>query len=207
MPEVGEESEGEEAGTDTAADGGEGGDGEGSEANGEGRAAEEEDDLEIVMIGPMTNLARALAIDLARHEIRVNAIAPGPFPTWMLSTGVGTGLGAKELCFHEIPGQGADGAFEGGHDQSPPHRQENQQNHDELVVQAEGREPGHGLGLAQGPGVEVGVGQQQGVWGEGGVGLQRVQGGEQPGTAGADDKGIAVHDFLAPLSPLGEGLE
>jgi NAD(P)-dependent dehydrogenase (short-subunit alcohol dehydrogenase family) len=32
-----------------------------------------------------------LAAHLVKENILVNAIAPGPFPTWMLSTGVGGG--------------------------------------------------------------------------------------------------------------------
>jgi 2-deoxy-D-gluconate 3-dehydrogenase len=36
-------------------------------------------------------LSRQLAARLVKRNIIVNAIAPGPFPTWMLSTGVGTG--------------------------------------------------------------------------------------------------------------------
>jgi len=36
-------------------------------------------------------LTRQLGAELARRNVLVNGIAPGPFPTWMLSTGVGTG--------------------------------------------------------------------------------------------------------------------
>jgi 2-deoxy-D-gluconate 3-dehydrogenase len=36
-------------------------------------------------------LTRLLAFHLSRRNIIVNGIAPGPFPTWMLSTGVGGG--------------------------------------------------------------------------------------------------------------------
>jgi NAD(P)-dependent dehydrogenase (short-subunit alcohol dehydrogenase family) len=37
------------------------------------------------------HLTRVLAAHLTREHIICNAIAPGPFPTWMLSTGVGGG--------------------------------------------------------------------------------------------------------------------
>jgi 2-deoxy-D-gluconate 3-dehydrogenase len=37
------------------------------------------------------SLTKVLASKLRSRNIIVNAIAPGPFPTWMLSTGVGTG--------------------------------------------------------------------------------------------------------------------
>ena len=37
------------------------------------------------------HLTRVLAASLVKDNIIVNAIAPGPFPTWMLSTGVGGG--------------------------------------------------------------------------------------------------------------------
>jgi NAD(P)-dependent dehydrogenase (short-subunit alcohol dehydrogenase family) len=37
------------------------------------------------------HLTRVLATHLVKENILVNAIAPGPFPTYMLSTGVGGG--------------------------------------------------------------------------------------------------------------------
>lgn len=36
-------------------------------------------------------MTRQLGSEMAKRHIYVNAIAPGPFPTWMLSTGVGGG--------------------------------------------------------------------------------------------------------------------
>jgi len=36
-------------------------------------------------------LTREMATKLVKRNIILNAIAPGPFPTWMLSTGVGGG--------------------------------------------------------------------------------------------------------------------
>src|SRR5262245_9896773 len=36
-------------------------------------------------------MTQQLAAKLVKRNVLVNAIAPGPFPTWMLSTGVGTG--------------------------------------------------------------------------------------------------------------------
>jgi len=37
------------------------------------------------------HLTRFMATHLTKERILFNAIAPGPFPTWMLSTGVGFG--------------------------------------------------------------------------------------------------------------------
>jgi 2-deoxy-D-gluconate 3-dehydrogenase len=51
--------------------------------------------FETVSYGPskaaLHTMTRQLAAHLVRRDIIVNAIAPGPFPTWMLSTGVGGG--------------------------------------------------------------------------------------------------------------------
>jgi len=51
--------------------------------------------FDTVSYGPskaaLHTLTSQLAAKLVRRNIIVNAIAPGPFPTWMLSTGVGTG--------------------------------------------------------------------------------------------------------------------
>lgn len=51
--------------------------------------------FDTVSYGPskaaLHTLTSQLAGKLVRRNIILNAIAPGPFPTWMLSTGVGTG--------------------------------------------------------------------------------------------------------------------
>ena len=47
------------------------------------------------------HLTRVLAASLVKENIIVNAIAPGPFPTWMLSTGVGGG-GDLDIDWSEI---------------------------------------------------------------------------------------------------------
>lgn len=47
-------------------------------------------------------LTRQLGGQLVKRNIIVNAIAPGPFPTWMLSTGVGTGGDVEGTNWDEI---------------------------------------------------------------------------------------------------------
>jgi NAD(P)-dependent dehydrogenase (short-subunit alcohol dehydrogenase family) len=51
------------------------------------------------------HLTRVLAAHLVRRNIIVNGIAPGPFPTWMLSTGVG-GRGDVENTDWDAVAQG-----------------------------------------------------------------------------------------------------
>ena len=50
------------------------------------------------------HLTRFLASHLTGEHILCNAIAPGPFPTWMLSTGVGFG-GATEDVDWDLVGK------------------------------------------------------------------------------------------------------
>jgi len=47
-------------------------------------------------------LSRQLGGQLASRHILVNAIAPGPFPTWMLSTGVGGGGDVENTDWSDI---------------------------------------------------------------------------------------------------------
>ena len=48
------------------------------------------------------HMTRQLAAHLVRRNIIVNGIAPGPFPTWMLSTGVGGGGDVEETDWDAV---------------------------------------------------------------------------------------------------------
>jgi NAD(P)-dependent dehydrogenase (short-subunit alcohol dehydrogenase family) len=48
------------------------------------------------------HLTRFLAAKLTREKILCNAIAPGPYPTWMLSTGVGYGGKTEDVDWDRI---------------------------------------------------------------------------------------------------------
>ena len=48
------------------------------------------------------HLTRFLAAHLTREHILCNAIAPGPFPTWMLSTGVGFGGDTENVDWDSV---------------------------------------------------------------------------------------------------------
>ena len=48
------------------------------------------------------HLTRFMAARLTRERILFNAIAPGPFPTWMLSTGVGFGGATEDVDWDSV---------------------------------------------------------------------------------------------------------
>jgi 2-deoxy-D-gluconate 3-dehydrogenase len=48
------------------------------------------------------HLTRFLATHLTKEHIIFNAIAPGPFPTWMLSTGVGFGGKTEDVDWDSV---------------------------------------------------------------------------------------------------------
>jgi 2-deoxy-D-gluconate 3-dehydrogenase len=48
------------------------------------------------------HLTRFMATHLTKERILFNAIAPGPFPTWMLSTGVGFGGETEGVNWNQV---------------------------------------------------------------------------------------------------------
>jgi 2-deoxy-D-gluconate 3-dehydrogenase len=48
------------------------------------------------------HLTRFLAAHLTKERILCNAIAPGPYPTWMLSTGVGFGGQTEDVDWNSV---------------------------------------------------------------------------------------------------------
>ncbi len=55
-------------------------------------------------------LSREMAAKLVKRNIIVNAIAPGPYPTWMLSTGVGGGGDAEHTDWDMVESRNPRGA-------------------------------------------------------------------------------------------------
>jgi 2-deoxy-D-gluconate 3-dehydrogenase len=61
-------------------------------------------------------MTKVLSAQLIKEDIIVNAIAPGPFPTYMLSTGVGFGGKTDDVDWDSIGGNNPAGRVGAPHD-------------------------------------------------------------------------------------------